>query len=120
MPTNAEGLITLDRAVTLKPYQPRQFIEREYLTDAEIVTFTNYPAFVDVECFPNYFLITFKINGKFLCLECSDTLNSGQYRSFNPRLLSWIMNSYKTIGFNSIKYDLLMIWLAYTTQDTSV
>jgi len=98
----------------LKPYQPRQFIEREYLTDAEILSFTNYPAFVDVECYPNYFLISFKINGKFLCLEC------GQNRGFNPRMLSWIMNSYKTVGFNSIKYDLLMIWLAYTTQDTHV
>src|SRR5882672_8799449 len=112
MQLNSEGLITLDRAVQLKPYQPRQFIEREYLTDTEIVTFTSYPAFVDVECFPNYFLISFKINGKFLYLEC------GQNRSFNPKMLSWIMNSYKTIGFNSIKYDLLMIWLAYTTQDT--
>src|SRR5882724_10372851 len=114
MQTNLNGFIKLTKKVTLKPYQPRQFIGREYLTDAEIVTFTNYPAFVDVECYPNFFLITFKINGRFLSLEC------GQDRSFNPKMLSWIMNSYKTIGFNSIKYDLLMIWLSYNIQDTRV
>ncbi len=112
MQLNSDGLITLEKRVELLPYRPRPFIEREYLTDAEILNSTNHPAFVDVEDYPNYFLCSFKIKGKFLTLEC------GEGRSFNPQFLSWLLNAYQTVGFNSIKYDLLMIWLAYTTQDT--
>lgn len=114
MPLNAEGLITLERKVELLPYKPRPFIQREFLTDEEIMRHVGSDAYVDVEVYPNYFLISFKIKGKYLCLEC------GEGRSFNPRLLSWLMQSYRTIGFNSINFDLLIIWLAYHNQDTYV
>lgn len=30
------------------------------------------------------------------------------------------MQSYRTVGFNSISYDLLLIWLAYSNQDAGV
>lgn len=113
MQLNSDGLITLERSAKLLPYRARNFIEREYLTDAEILKFTNYPAFFDIELYQNYFLCSFKINNKFICLEC------GEGRSFNPRMLSWIMYNYKTVGFNSIKYDLLILWLAYSRQDVS-
>lgn len=113
MQLNSEGLITLERSAQLKPYQPRSVIAREYLTDNELLSSTKYPAFFDIELYPNYFLCTFKINGKFICLEC------GEDKSFNPKLLSWIMFSYRTVGFNSIKYDLLILWLAYHRQDVT-
>ena len=111
---NSEGLITLNKAVQLKPYAPRQFIEREYLTDSELLEYAGSTLFLNVESYKNYFLITFKLHktNKFLQLEC------GGGKSFNPKLLSWVMHNYRTIGFNSISYDLLMIWLAYTTQNT--
>lgn len=111
MPLTSEGLIDLSSKVILKPYKPRPFIEREYITDAEILSLTNYPAFLNIESYPNYFLITFKINGKFIHLEC------GQDKTFNPKFLSWIMHNYKTVGFNSLKFDLIIIWLAYHYQD---
>jgi hypothetical protein len=109
---NNDGFISLENKVELLPYQPRPFIERAYLSDAEILNSTSHPAFVDIEIYPNYYLCSFKINGKFVCLEC------GEGREFNARFLSWLLYNYKTIGFNSINYDLLMIWLSYRTQDT--
>lgn len=111
MQLNSDGLIELTKTAKLLPYRPRNFIEREYLTDAEIVNSTKYPAFFDIELYQNYFLCSFKIKNKFVCLEC------GENRSFNPRMLSWIMYNYNTVGFNSIKYDLLILWLAYSRQD---
>jgi len=104
----------MERKVELLPYKPRQFIQREYLSDAEILQYVGSDAYVDLEVYPNYFLISFKIKGKFLCLEC------GEDKSFNPRFLAWIMWNYRTIGFNSIKFDLLILWLSYHTQDTYV
>lgn len=122
MQLNSEGLITLERSAQLKPYKPRQFPEREYLTDAELLANVGGTLFVNVESYPNYFLITFKLHktNKFLQLECSDTMNSGKCRSFNPKFLSWVMQSYRTVGFNSLNYDFMMIWLAYTTQDVAI
>ena len=117
MPTlNSEGLITLERKAQLKPYQPRSFKEREFLTDAEILSNAGGTLFLNVESYPNYFLITFKLHNtnKFLQLEC------GEGKTFNPKFLSWLLFSYRTVGFNSINYDLLVIWLAYHYQEPSL
>jgi hypothetical protein len=110
MQLNEEGLIELSKTAQLKPYVARVFSEREYLTDQNLLDNVGKTLFLNVEAYPNYFLISFKLHGtnKFLQLETP----------FNPRLLSWIMNNYLTVGFNSINYDLLMIWLAYSNQDT--
>ena len=116
MQLNSEGLITLEKRATLKPYQARTFPEREYLTDEEILVNVGSTLFVNVESYPNYFLITFKLvnTNKFIMIEC------GEGRSFNPKFLSWLMQSYKTVGFNSIKFDLLVIWHAYVCQNAGV
>lgn len=113
MPTlNAEGLITLERKAQLLPYQPRSFPEREFLTDAELLANVGGTLFLNVESYPNYFLITFKLHttNKFLQLECGDNC------TFNPKLLSWVMFNYRTVGFNSINYDLLALWASYREQ----
>jgi hypothetical protein len=113
MPTqlNSDGLITLSKSAQLLPYVARSFPEREYLTDAELLNNVGKTLFLNVESYPNYFVITFKLHqtNKFLHLEIP----------FNSRFLSWIMNNYRTVGFNSLNYDLLMIWLAYSDQDIS-
>lgn len=113
MPTlNEAGLITLDRKATLNPYSPRSFPEREFLTDAELLSHAGSTLFLNVESYPNYFLITFKLHttNKFLQLEICDHL------TFNPKMLSWIMFNYRTVGFNSINYDLLVLWASYREQ----
>lgn len=109
MQLTSNGLITLERSAQLKPYQPRQFIEREYLTDAELQANVGKTLFLNVESYPNFFLITFKLHNtnKFLQLDIP----------FNERKLSWIMWNYQIVGFNSLNYDLLMIWLAYSYQN---
>lgn len=116
MPLNDEGLITFEKAVPLLPYKPRSFKQRELMTDADILANAGGTLFVNVESYPNYFLINFKLHttNKFITLEC------GKGRSFNPQFLSWLMFNYQTVGFNSISYDLLVLWLAYHNQDAGV
>jgi len=117
MPTlNSEGFISLERKVDLLPYEPRPFVEREFMTDAEIVENAGSTLFLNVESYPNYFCVTFKLHkaNKFFVIEC------GEGRSFNPKFLSWVMHNYKTVGFNSIKYDLIVLWLAYAKQDAAL
>jgi hypothetical protein len=116
MQLNQNNLITFEKSVDLLPYKPREFIKRELMTDAEILANIGSDLFVDVECHPNYFLCAFKSPklNKFIQLEC------GEGKSFNQQFLSWLLHNYRTIGFNSIKFDLLMIWLAYRNQDTYI
>jgi hypothetical protein len=112
MPLDANGLITLERKAVLKPYQPRSFVEREFLTDAEVLANVGGTLFLNIESYPNYFLITFKLHNtnKYLQLECGEGL------TFNPQFLSWLMFNYRTVGFNSINYDLLVLWASYREQ----
>lgn len=113
MQLNSEGLITLDKRTELKPYKPRPFIEREFMTDVEIQANVGSTLLIDIELYPNYYCCNFKhpkLN-KFIVLEC------GQGKGFNEKFLSWLMFNYRTVGFNSINYDLLILWLSYYTQD---
>lgn len=117
MPTlTPDGLISLERSAQLKPYVPRKFVEREFLTDEELQANVGGTLFLNVESYPNYFLISFKLHGtnKFLQLEC------GHDKSFNEKFLSWIMFNYTTVGFNSLNYDLLVLWLAYHNQSPEI
>jgi hypothetical protein len=116
MQVNEDGLITLEKRVELLPYKPRPFIAREFMTDAEIMFNIGATLLMDIELYVNYYLCSFKLHGtnKFICLE------SGEGRSFNPKFLSWLMFNYKTVGFNSINYDLLILWLSYVNQNPEV
>lgn len=117
MQLDDNGLITLDRKAILKPYEPRQHPAREFLTDAEILSNAGGTLFLNIESYNNYFLITFKLHGtnKFLQLECGE---GG--RAFNAQFLSWLLFNYRTVGFNSINFDMLIIWLAYKDQNPEV
>jgi len=110
MKTNFDdiGRLTLnDSCVKLKPYLARDFIQYELMTDNEILMHKGFNNIlvVDTESYENYFLIAFKHleTGKIILFENGE----------NPLKLSWIMHNYQTIGFNSIKYDLPIIWYAY-------
>lgn len=95
------------KSVALKPYIPRPIKPVQYITDQELQANVGQTLFLDIENYKNYFLIAFKGWGKYHILEAP----------FNPQKLSWILHSYRTIGFNSLKYDLPIIWYSYVTQD---
>jgi len=119
MKTNFDdiGRLTLnDSCVKLKPYIVRDFIQYELMTDNEILMYKGFNniLMVDTESYENYFLIAFKHleTGKIILFE-----NSTRHDS---QKLSWIMHNYQTIGFNSIKYDLPMIWYYYITRNSAI
>jgi hypothetical protein len=101
-------LIISDK-VQLKPYRARPFVSRQLMTEAEILAGAGGDLVLDGEFYPNYALIGFKHvqSGKYIFLE----------KDFNPRFLSWLLFSYRTIGFNSINYDLTMLWAAYINRN---
>lgn len=103
------NLIQLSSHVQLKPCQPRPFIPRQYLSDKELLANAGGTLIEDTECYPNYFIISFKCvkTGKYLPMEIP----------FNERKLSWIKHNYTCVGFNNIKYDGPMIWKAFQSQD---
>lgn len=114
------GRLTIDKTVQLKPYVPRSSKVYELMTDAEIMVGAGGTLIVDTESYINYFLIAFKdvATKKIIKFESTLDITEDKGIDFNNRQLSWIMHSYRTIGFNSIKYDLPMIWMAYYNQDT--
>jgi len=60
--------------------------------------------FFDVECYPNYFLILFKLsNGKQKCFELDET------KRLDTILIQEFLENAETIGFNSRMYDIPMI-----------
>lgn len=109
---NSEGFLTLSKSTELKPYQNRTFKSYKLATDQEIYDNTGGTLIVDTENYLNYFLIAFKSYElqKYFLLE----------PPFDPRKLSWILQSYRIIGFNSINYDMPLIWLSYRTQDLQI
>lgn len=117
MQLNPQGQIVQTRQAILKPYQAREPLLVTLLSDSELLNNTGKDIIVDVETYQNYFLIGMKALwcNKYLRFEISDYLNPD--KQFNNLKLSWILHNYRTIGFNSLKYDLPLIWLAYSMQD---
>lgn len=95
--------LIIGKGVRLNPYKPRPFIPREYLTENEVRESTHLDLVFDAESYPNYFMVGFKIGDKYFKL--SD--------DFNPHMLCWMLMSYRSIGFNSIDFDLPLLWAAY-------
>jgi len=111
MNLNKSGLIEINSSqnVELKPYIPRTIKHRIVMSDAEIISYVGTNLVFDIECFKNYFLIAFKhlLTQKIITFEIP----------FNEQKLSWILHNYICIGFNSIKYDIPLIWLSYYYQN---
>lgn len=107
---NDQGQIVLtDGPIDLLPYEDRPFIQREFMTDAEIIANAGSDLILDSESYSNYFMCGFKHTklNKFICLE----------NNFNPQFLSWLLFNYRTIGFNSYDYDLEILWAAFVNRD---
>lgn len=104
-----ENRLIIGKGVRLNPYKPRPFIKREYLTEYELRNNAGGDLILDAEAYPNFFMCGFKHvqSGKYINLT----------DDFNPHFLSWLLFSYKTIGFNSIYYDLTVLWAAYINRN---
>ena len=72
---------------------------------------------LDTECYPNYWLISFKSlsNGKVVLIDTKSKLTSEQKIQ-----LKRIMSNQVTFGFNSIHYDLPMIQAALNDYDVKM
>ena len=70
---------------------------------------------LDIECYPNYFLIAFKGLGtnKVITVDTQSKLDTEQKRRIKS-----ILNKYTTFGYNSINYDIPM--LTYALNNASV
>lgn len=104
------GRLTLDKSVKLKPYVSRSIKSYELATDEEIMQCAGGTLIVDTELYANFFLILMKN-------VATGNLIKFTLDNFNPRMLSWILHNYTTVGFNYWKYDLPVIWTAYKYQD---
>lgn len=104
-----DGKIVLGKGVKLNAYKPRPTIQREFLTENELRNNAGGDLILDVESYINYFTVGFKHvqTGKYISLD----------NDFSSQFLSWLLFSYRTVGFNSIRYDLIVLWAAYVNRD---
>lgn len=86
------------------------------LTDSELTAHQGEDIFFDIESYQNYFLAAFLLPS----LNKIVTFEASASHSFNPARLSWLLNNYRTVGFNSLRFDLPISWLAYQCPYTDV
>lgn len=90
--------------VVLNPYQPRPTIPYELMTDAEIAAGAGQVLIFDIESYVNFFLVAFR------------SVTTGKVILFTDDLdvekLEWIVRNYILVGFNSLSYDMPLLWVA--------
>jgi hypothetical protein len=96
--------------VVLKPYQPRSPIPFTPFTDEELAANAGDILIFDTECFSNFFLAAFKHLLSSHVLTFTHPLDADK--------LSWLLQSYTLVGFNSLKYDLPLLAYALTGATT--
>lgn len=107
---NESGFLTLSKKVELLPYKARKPLAYEFMTEDEILNKKGSDLIFDTECFKNFFLIAF------MHVESQKVIEF--IPPFNERKLSWLLHSYRCIGFNSFKYDIPLVWASYKNQNT--
>lgn len=97
---------TRTRTATTSLY--REEVPFELFTDEELYAAKGGVLAFDLEVYPNYFLAGFRCfyTDKIVYFELSKTA------SINIPKLLWVMHNFCLIGFNSISFDLPLIWLA--------
>ncbi len=95
--------------VPLKPYVAPAPSDYQLITDDELRSNVGKVMVFDVESYPNFWMVAFKLVGTNKVLIF--TLRDGE--RFDNFKLSWVLHNYTCVGFNCNKYDIPMIWLAY-------
>lgn len=96
-------------SVKLNPYKPRSFKPYELMSDEEIANGAGGYLVFDIEVYRNYFCICFKHVSNGRCIIFEKSANS----DFDKRKLYWIMHNYTVVGFNSLKFDMPLLWYAH-------
>lgn len=109
MKLDEDGYLVIGKSVTLKPYKPRPMLPREYMSEHELRSSAGGDIILDGEYFPNYHMMGFKHvqSGKYIRVD----------GNFDPFFISWIINSFRSVGFNSLPFDLPMLWASYVNRD---
>lgn len=99
----------LDVSAYSGAYVPPPAKPVDYFTYEELIATRGSVLIFDVEVYRNYWLVAFKCpqGGNVLCFEFRD-----DERLQHVESLIWVMRNFVLVGFNSNKYDLLMIMLA--------
>lgn len=115
------SLLNLDEAkvnkyAKEKPKQiPKQLqfptiVNRPYteFNDDELYNARGATLIYDIETYPNYFLIAFK------CVKTSKIVTFEKYDNtdLNSEKLNWVLQNFRLISFNGIKFDMPLAWLA--------
>lgn len=87
----------------------RELVEPTYITDAELQAAKGDVCVFDLEIYPNYFLAAFEHvkSGKVATFELAPNRPV-----FDAHKLLWVMHNFCIVGFNSMKFDIPIIWLA--------
>lgn len=106
----APRVVHVKEPVVLKPYVARSPISFTPMTDEELAVHAGSTFIFDTECFSNFFLAAFK------------HLQTQHIITFQHLLdqekLSWLLQNYTIVGFNSLKYDLPLLSFALTSAST--
>lgn len=102
---NRSSALSIQKRVTLLPYQPREPIAYDILSNDEILENVGKVLICDTETYANYHCIIFKLYraNKYIILEFP----------YNREKLHWILHNYVIVGFNFHKYDVPVIWAGY-------
>lgn len=87
----------------------RTAVAVDYYSDAELYAAKGGVLVFDLEIYPNYFLAAFQnfYSKKVVTFE----LFPGR-EVFDYQKLLWVMHNFCVVGFNSLKFDIPLIWLA--------
>ncbi|QZA70467.1 DNA polymerase II [Erwinia phage AH03] len=85
-------------------------------TDQQLMDNARTPLVFDIECYYDYYLVAFKHPATQLVVTFE--IYRQDDRNFNYEKLRWVIWNYIIIGFNSKKYDMLMLALGLTGADT--
>lgn len=96
----------LDKAMAFNP---------EPLTEYDLFSAPVHEELIfDIECYPNYFLASFEsmLTGKVMEFELSP------WARYDPQKLKWMLETFCTVGFNSLSYDMCIATLAAAGAST--
>lgn len=106
----APRVMPIKEPAVLKPYVARPPIFFTPMTDEELAARKGTTFIFDTECFSNFFLAAFKH------LETQHIITF--QHPIDIEKLSWLLQNYTIVGFNSLKYDLPLLSFALTRAST--